>query len=693
MERFDYKPIDLQGPSFRLVRLVKGNDVDIHCELFEAWLHPSECVLPYEALSYTWGGTERAESILVHGKELRVTQNLYLALRHLRFEHVDRILWIDAICINQDDVGERGHQVQQMANIYNKANRVVIWLGVFTSDTDVIMNSMIKLQKESNKYACNHWKFSDERWANIWSGVQPILRSVHTNLEARQRNGLNTLLRRSWFERVWILQEVANAQAAVIVCGTKSASSRMFALIPSLLGIKPSPHCQAVLDILPGPLRRDSWWHEKRDLHTLLDKFRDSRASEPLDKIYALLGMSSDTCDSGILRVDYSKSETKVIQDTTSFLLSLPEVHTGYNLPRWTMSTFSENLNSLSNAVADWAVEEDDEAMVQLLVTCGHAQPNREDENGSTLLLKAATVGTETIVRFFLERYESDAEWKDRGGRTPLSWAAMNGHEKVVQLLVERGDVDVNSKDKTGRTPLSWAAENGRDAVVRLLVERDDVDVNLKDKNGWTPLTWAAENRNKEVVQLLIARDLSIGLEEKRALLRWRMLPFWAAKEGVKAIVEALLEPDNIQGDWKDKDRLMTPVWADMRDDDSRTLLSLAAGNGQEAVVQLLVERDDVNVNSEDKTGRTPLSWAAENGHDAVVRLLVERDDVEADLNDREKRTPLLWAARRGRDGVVKILLERGNVDVGVEDYNGWTPLFLAEWGRYGTVVKLLTAQ
>jgi hypothetical protein len=55
---------------------------------------------------------------------------------------------------------------------------------------------------------------------------------------------------------------------------------------------------------------------------------------------------------------------------------------------------------------------------------------------------------------------------------------------------------------------------------------------------------------------------------------------------------------------------------------------------GCEAVVRLLVERDDVEADSKDENGRTPLWWAAERGHEAVVRLLVERDDVEADLKD-----------------------------------------------------------
>jgi len=92
MEQFKYEPIDLEGPGFRLVRLCGGSDIDIRCELFEALLYPPEVVMEYEALSYTWGGAEKPDNINISGSIMKVTQNLYLALRHLRQPDEDRIL-------------------------------------------------------------------------------------------------------------------------------------------------------------------------------------------------------------------------------------------------------------------------------------------------------------------------------------------------------------------------------------------------------------------------------------------------------------------------------------------------------------------------------------------------------------------------------------------------------------------------
>jgi hypothetical protein len=154
------------------------------------------------------------------------------------------------------------------------------------------------------------------------------------------RKGLDLLLRRPWFRRVWILQEIANAKNASVWCGTKSVRARTFALAPSLIGIKPERHCQAVLDIMPGHLREESWWSESRDLYNLLLKFRESRASDPRDKVFALLGISSDARDIDSLRPDYTKDIQKVIYDTSSFLFGPSDV--SYE----TMSKLLEDLTS-----------------------------------------------------------------------------------------------------------------------------------------------------------------------------------------------------------------------------------------------------------------------------------------------------------------------------------------------------------
>jgi len=243
MTSFKYKPIGLEGPAFRLLRLLKGDDDLIQGQLFDSKLPPPaslEYVRDYAALSYTWGSKSRPCEIMINGSKMTVTKNAYLALRDLRYQGKDRVLWIDALCIDQNDDKERGEQVQQMGYIYSKAERVIIWLGEATYYTDYVMHYMKQLEKEGIKHASNDQKISDKQWANIWSAV------VHS-LSVDQRDllveGLRSLLRRNWFKRVWIIQEVASARVAKIVCGGKSVSASILTLTLSLLEITPHPHC------------------------------------------------------------------------------------------------------------------------------------------------------------------------------------------------------------------------------------------------------------------------------------------------------------------------------------------------------------------------------------------------------------------------------------------------------------------
>jgi hypothetical protein len=119
------------------------------------------------------------------------------------------------------------------------------------------------------------------------------------------------------------------------------------------------------------------------------------------------------------------------------------------------------------------------------------------------------------------------------------------------------------------------------------------------------------------------------------------------------------------------------------------TGVHLAAYFGLKEVMIVLLENGH-DPDSEDTNYQTPLSWAAEAGHEAVVKLLLERDDVIADSKDEDGRTPLWWAAGAGHEAVVKLLLERDDVTADSKDEDGRTPLWWAALGGHEAVVKLL---
>ena len=151
-----------------------------------------------------------------------------------------------------------------------------------------------------------------------------------------------------------------------------------------------------------------------------------------------------------------------------------------------------------------------------------------------------------------------------------------------------------------------------------------------------------------------------------------------AAHEGQEVLVQRLLEEG---------------AGPEVRDEWGRTPLLRAAERGNVAIVKLLLSRDDVLADSQDRDDRTPLSWAAENGYEAVVKLLLSRDDVVADLQDEGGYTPLMRAAERGHTRVIELLLSREDVVADSLNKHSRTPLFLAAQRGHKAVVELLSSR
>lgn len=117
---YRYNPLS-EPNSIRILRLLHDDETaPIHCELFEYSLSKNSRV----TLCPMCGDASRPDSVLVEGKCISITTNLHVALLHLWDPLVKRKLWVDAICINQKDLNEPGQQVQLMAEIYSKVDRV-----------------------------------------------------------------------------------------------------------------------------------------------------------------------------------------------------------------------------------------------------------------------------------------------------------------------------------------------------------------------------------------------------------------------------------------------------------------------------------------------------------------------------------------------------------------------------------------
>jgi hypothetical protein len=154
--------------------------------------------LPYEALSYVWGPEMPQRSIIMNDKDLNIRENLWLALHHLRLESEIRVLWIDAICIDQLNIDERNHQVAHMGMIYNRASRVIVWLE--SSDESSLL-AFCSLNPGE------------------WTGIFNPSMLMEGN---KKLNAIYSLLTREYWKRLWIIQEFLMARDFVIQCGDES---------------------------------------------------------------------------------------------------------------------------------------------------------------------------------------------------------------------------------------------------------------------------------------------------------------------------------------------------------------------------------------------------------------------------------------------------------------------------------------
>jgi hypothetical protein len=286
-----YSYDELDPGKIRLIVLEPGSLTDlIGFTLLQDWL--GQPTRQYEALSYTWGDATTTEFIICSqtGKRLCVTANCASALRRLRFPWERRWLWIDAICINQSDLRERERQVSSMGEIYRAAERVLVYLGEEADGSTEAMNYLRSIET------------MEQTWN---SPLSPQLRAA-----------LRSLMRRPWFGRIWILQEVHNARSALVLCGPATVGWAALLLYKWW-------HSLGRRDFHTWPLvmsLKDQTRYSARDLLPLLTKARPCGATDARDRIYALLPMLQFWRSAGIPGPDYAISKEQAFIQVALFL-------------------------------------------------------------------------------------------------------------------------------------------------------------------------------------------------------------------------------------------------------------------------------------------------------------------------------------------------------------------------------------
>jgi hypothetical protein len=315
------------------------------------------------ALSYTWGPPEPAHKIYVNDEAFFIRQNLYdfLLIAQQGFQETN--IWIDQLCIDQDNVEERNHQVRLMDRIFRGADSVIAWLGPSSNDSDHIMTFIAALPEKgchsTQTYLASDWTHGQ---VTVWK-------------HGRTRAATTALFARSYWSRLWIVQEVLLGRKVRFLCGEKSVGWKEMEEFVKVQydtrGIRSIGRFAPVLFLsgelaylgddfsAAGSMFKDQWRFIDNDFGRLqfyVCLYCHFNCFDPRDKIYGLVGLASlGNKNAGMPRVniDYHRTTQEILRD---FLVASLPVES--DLQRGDWYRFGRRLSKQMGIDTDEAVKD-----------------------------------------------------------------------------------------------------------------------------------------------------------------------------------------------------------------------------------------------------------------------------------------------------------------------------------------------
>ncbi|OJD33764.1 heterokaryon incompatibility protein [Diplodia corticola] len=344
----------LRAGFIRLLNIDCAND-KVVCRVIKTKLSSS---LSFDAVSHTWGTEDRTEAIDCNGKSFPVTPSLKTMMQHLYHYRTEpprsrrggssRPLWIDTICINQDDANEKEVQIQLMGTIFAGAIRVIIWIGPAGEHTDTFMDeipSVLEALQGDGRACPFHWE-------------TPISGALEQEIPAKWA-GLRDVLGRPWTTRLWTFQEGVLAKHAVVMCGLHGVHLDVLAEIDGLLekgdfDMNLYMQTQRTARDFPYSFPFGAIGSFRSSTHGNIAPYLLSHCwglgvKEPIDRIWSLLGLLEEGLKEEVAPlIDYSNegreqywktylrfAKTLLRHDKSLAILSLSAYEEGSKLPSW----------------------------------------------------------------------------------------------------------------------------------------------------------------------------------------------------------------------------------------------------------------------------------------------------------------------------------------------------------------------
>ncbi|KAL8837301.1 MAG: hypothetical protein Q9170_002558 [Blastenia crenularia] len=343
---FTYRYVPLREPTnIRLLKLLPGSgDGGLRFTLEEVELDFTK--QEYHAVSYAWGPAGLNRTIFSKEGCLEITRNLFDLLQQYILLGRDISLWVDAICINQNDYKERAQQILLMREIYSKSRRVFVWLGQ---------------EQPSDKQAFEFIKdFVDKYKARVNRNLDNSDEMRKISEEVTMSNAydevvclsLTQLFSRSWFARAWTYQEIVAASDSCVSCGSLCIHFdyiSQFAMIWDVLGLQgrlssheaqynasQAAHIILAKDYVAEAGARSSLIH-------FVQNTRTRKATDPRDKIYSVVALTSDlkplpyapTYKVGVDRLYIDFAAHVISQNRNLDILAMCCYESGNRLPSW----------------------------------------------------------------------------------------------------------------------------------------------------------------------------------------------------------------------------------------------------------------------------------------------------------------------------------------------------------------------